>query len=323
MTPTAITPSRWRSAVVHVLFRLTSRRDRWPYRLLWPRLLMRTRSWRQPVNAIIHGHRVIMNANYAYPLTCRTFRTFNAPLLELTHQTYLATGRAVRVVDIGAAIGDTVLFLRANAGDEIAEFICIDGDEEFFGYLIQNVGSLPNCRCIHTLLSSAAREERALVRTHAGTASAQGSARTAAEPLDLVLQRGGSGPIDVLKIDVDGFDGEVLAGAGETLRRDQPSIIFEWHPKLYRQTGNDPHAVFATLQSSGYRRLLWFTKFGTFSHYGQTDNAADHRRLERHCCETVTDTDCHFDVVALPERRAISEQALADLQFAQRRRSPA
>ena len=53
--------------------------------------------------------------------------------------------------------------------------------------------------------------------------------------------------IDVLKIDVDGFDGKVLAGAVETLHRCRPSVLFEWHPKSIAATRNDPLCAFETL----------------------------------------------------------------------------
>lgn len=317
------TPHRWRSFVLTGLFRTTSRRHRVPYRWFWSRLFTLTRGWKQPVTARIHGHDVIMNGNYTYPVTCRMYPTFNAPLIELLHQTYLAAGRPIRIVDVGAAIGDTALLLYGNASEKIAEYICIDGDAEFFSYLQHNVSPLPHCRCLRALLSSENREERALVRTHGGTASAQGTTTTAAQPLDALLQTAQIGPIDLLKIDVDGFDGEVLGGASARLHRDQPAIILEWHPKLYRQTGHEPLRVFPLLRDAGYQRLLWFNKFGAFSHYGTVDDHDDHRRLERHCHETVTDADWHYDIVVLPESRSIAEQPLADLQFASHRRSPA
>ena len=61
----------------------------------------------------------------------------------------------------------------------------------------------------------------ALVHTHAGTASPQGSA-VSGRPLDNVdaLREA-----DVLKVDTDGFDGGVVAGATHTLATARPHVI--------------------------------------------------------------------------------------------------
>jgi hypothetical protein len=98
-------------------------------------------------------------------------------------------------------------------------------------------------------------------------------------------------------------------------------VIFEWHPKLCQATGNDPFRGFEALRATGYERLVWFTKFGTFSHYGSTHDQDGHIRLQRHCLTTLADKECYFDVVAIPNHHPINEQDLADLNYAGRKRS--
>ncbi|WP_018348168.1 FkbM family methyltransferase [Longispora albida] len=51
-------------------------------------------------------------------------------------------------------------------------------------------------------------------------------------------------PVDVLKVDVEGYDGYVLRGAEEMLHRDQPAMLIEYVPKQLRACGF-PLAEFA------------------------------------------------------------------------------
>lgn len=314
-------PNRGKSFLFNLLAYVTSKRDRFPYRLFWDRFYTRTRSWTMPVTTVIHGRPVIINFNDCYPIFSRLFPALNNPLIELVNQVFLALARPVRFVDIGASVGDTVLLIEANCPRMVSQYICVEGDVEFFAFLEHNLASLPNCRRLLYQLSSGQRQERSLVRTHGGSASAQGPRLVTAVPLDDVLASNNVGPVDVLKIDVDGFDGEVLAGAERTLKEQQPAVIFEWHPKLCQETGNDPFRGFEALRATGYERLVWFTKFGTFSHYGSTHDRDGHIRLQRHCLTTSADEECYFDVVAIPNRHPINEQDLADLNYAGRKRS--
>src|SRR5262249_32276401 len=64
----------------------------------------------------LHGVDVAVNVGHPYPAFARRWPTYNAPLVELVHQTARARGRAVTLVDVGASIGDTVLLVRERCG---------------------------------------------------------------------------------------------------------------------------------------------------------------------------------------------------------------
>lgn len=274
-----------------------------------------------PVEANIHNRPVVVSFNYTYPIFCRRFPTLNDPLVELVHQAFRTLGRPIRLADIGAAVGDTVLLIDANCPRMVNEYICVDGDDEFFAYLDHNLSQLPNCRRFLSQLSSGHRQERSLIRTHGGTASAQGEKQNTAVPLDDLLAAEGVESVDVLKIDVDGFDGEVLAGAGRILCEQQPAVIFEWHPILCRQTGNSPFTHFQTLSEAGYSELVWFNKLGEFSHFGRPNDVSEIERLADYCLRSTTRYDWHYDVVALTPGSGIDRMKLADMAFAAARPS--
>jgi FkbM family methyltransferase len=72
--------------------------------------------------------------------------------------------------------------------------------------------------------------------------------------LDDLLARTGFAPTH-LKIDVEGCEGEVLAGARTTLRVHRPILFLELHGALLRAGGRDPETVLASLAAHGYDRL--------------------------------------------------------------------
>jgi hypothetical protein len=96
---------------------------------------------------------------------------------------------------------------------------------------------------------------------HESTASAQGDSLVWALALDdISLVKTES--IDVFKIDVDGFDGRVLAGSRKLLLQHKPVVIFEFHPGLVKETGNEILLPFIVLAETGYHTLIWFDKYG-------------------------------------------------------------
>src|SRR5262245_50236152 len=91
-----------------------------------------------PVQTTIHGVKVRVNYGYTYPLNMRLYRDLNNPLVELTVQTSLSYERPVVVIDVGAAIGDTVLLLDSNCPSHVAKYVCVEPDAEFSSYLEVN-----------------------------------------------------------------------------------------------------------------------------------------------------------------------------------------
>jgi len=315
------TPSFWDTLAYQLLVKTCVRRDRAWIRWWWWPLHKKCTARNRVVRTTIHNREVIVNFGYTYPFVARRYPTFNDPLLQLVAQVRRQRDRPIRFVDIGAAVGDTVLLVHSNCAEMVSEYVCVDGDHEFFAYLQANLNFLPSAKLILRQLARSEGREPSLVRIHSGTASAQGKELVAAAPLDQVLAEAGVGAVDLLKIDVDGFDGEVLAGAGNLLKRDRPAVIFECHPILCDRTGNDWGTAFAALRDSGYAMTAWFTKFGAFSHYcSLADEAAIAKMME--FCRKSSQEDWHYDVVALPEGEGWDWIELADSKFARNRRSP-
>jgi len=316
MTPTVLD-----SLIFRFLIRTCSRRDKFWVKPWWEPVYNALIARGRTLRLTFHGREVLVNSGNTYPLIMRSFRSFNAPLLELVHELYKAKERPFRFVDVGSATGDTVLMVESNCPAMVSEYVCVDGDPVFFEYLKHNLSFLPNVRYVHAQLSRSAGYSPSLVRIHAGTASAQGEEAVQTAPLDEVLGSHAVGSVDLLKIDVDGFDGEVLAGAIGILANDRPCVIFEWHPILCKQTGNDWREAFKALISNGYSRFVWFTNFGPFSHFMLHYHEPTIDALAEYCLRDVP-KDLHFDVVALHDSSPLDIESLAMLEYSAKRTSP-
>ncbi|CAN5600885.1 FkbM family methyltransferase [soil metagenome] len=270
-----------------------------------------------PTPARVHGFDVVLNQGDSYPSIVAAFPYFNAPLVELVHQMYRVRGQPIVVGDIGAAIGDTVLLLKQRCPDAVARFICVEGAAEFFELLRANMAQFNNVTIVQQLLASAEREIPRLVQHHPGSAAASGEELAAAIELDRV-DAISSANIDVLKIDVDGSDGEVIRGARQLLVRCAPAVIFEWHPKLLQQTGASFEGAFAALTEYGYDRFLWFTNTGFFSHFDDGFSAGAAAKMAAYLLKINYRADEHFDVVALHSSHELNEIELAAMEFARR-----
>jgi FkbM family methyltransferase len=260
---------------------------------------------RLPVRVFLHGRSMFLNPGSPYPFLIADAPDFNSGLVASTACLHRMLGRPLRVVDLGAAIGDTVALLRERLPAAVESFICVDGAEENRPLFEANTQGIANLSAHFTLLAATPGKISSLVRQHAGTAMAAGRGEAPAITLDELL--GGADStlrVDLLKCDIDGCDGEALLGAREILKRCQPLVIFEWHPELIRRCGNDHYAAFQALGDAGYERFLWFSNRGPFSHRSALPTPAEVKWWAEFLIARHEPMGPHFDMVAVPRTLA-------------------
>lgn len=241
-----------------------------------------------------------MNAGNPYPFTIRELPRFNAGLVATVTELHATVGRPLRMIDVGAAIGDTVALIDERCPGKVADYYCIEGDAGFARYFRHNTGGIPGVHLEVAMLAADRVAVPSLVRHHPGTASATGPTLMEATTVDALLPK--LWAWDLLKIDVDGFDGEVIAGSTRLLAKAQPGVYFEWHPRLFQNAGNRFGLPFERLSEAGYVDYLWFSNRGPFSHFTAVP---DHEALANSATllsQDIDGCDAHFDVLALPPR---------------------
>lgn len=271
------------------------------------------------VKTVVHGHSVYLNYGYTYPIYSRLYRTLNDPLVELVYQCYLSKNSPINVIDVGAAIGDTALLMLTSCPEMIGELWCIDGEEFFFKYLQANLKNYPDVHYVFTRLSDKDGRFPALVRQHEGTASARGGRDDTFNTLDSTVSAEHIFGTDLLKIDVDGFDGKVLGGSARLLKTFNPAVIFEWYPDLYQKTGNDILYPFKFLAENGYENFIWYDKFGTYHCVMHGFDQSEIEKKKAFCAKNNKDIGWHYDVIALHRTSRVSVSALIEMKFAKAR----
>jgi len=159
----------------------------------------------------------------------------------------------VTLLDCGADIGTVSTLLVATCGN-IKRLIAFEPNETAYNVLMTNVMAMPI---------------RALAR-YAAVGSCSGRCQLVRDPHDasahaMYIEPTAGGPIEVeqidsldvepdqplaIKIDVEGTEASVIAGAMLTIRRASEVIVaFEAHPRVLRRTGADPIHIMRALHT--------------------------------------------------------------------------
>lgn len=118
-----------------------------------------------------------------------------------------------------------------------------------------------------------------------------------AMPLDSLL--GGEDRIDLLKMDIEGYEPIALAGMQQSLERCRPVILTEFNPLLITSNGkSEPEAYLDALQAMGYAIHIIQEDGAQTLPLNTGEVMAAWRRLNR---RKNADGEYHLDLVARPQ----------------------
>jgi len=141
----------------------------------------------------------------------------------------------MRIIDVGANIGYYMLMFRHLVGEQ-GEVICVEPSPENLIELRKNITENPFTNI--ELHEVAIGSEEGTVSVRGGINSGvvkdgAGIASVELRTLDSLTESA----VDFVKIDVDGYEGQVLEGALPLLRRDHPILYLEVHPHMIPRFG--------------------------------------------------------------------------------------
>ena len=205
---------------------------------------------------------IALPADHALPRSLKEHPLYDRFLPYLASK--LPHGSAV--IDVGANCGDTLASMLAR--NESLRFVCVEPDDVFFGYLERNIelirSTSPNVsiRAVKSLVGKTLGS--AELQSHNGTAHAVASHRQeaqAARTLDDIVSEATLENISLLKVDVDGFDYDVLDSAEHVVRSQAPLLFFECYVGTEEQL-NGFKRTMQSLADSHYEHWLVFDNFG-------------------------------------------------------------
>lgn len=182
-------------------------------------------------------------------------------------------------VDIGANVGDTVAILRRLCHFPI---LCIEGDDQFFALLEQNVAGLKDVYLEHTFVGPTSGLVQGRIHSAMGTArlivnSAEGETIPISTLSDVLKRHPLFANTKMIKTDTDGFDCLILRSEVKLLSHLKPVLFFEYDPyfiSLYNDNGSE---IFETLRQVGYHSIMVYENNGD---YLLTANLTDKALLE-------------------------------------------
>jgi FkbM family methyltransferase len=249
-----------------------------------------------PCTMQIHGRSMNMPLSHELPAYLHQLPLYDALPGRLGR--FLRQSRMrLCLIDVGANIGDSITGFGIGTADRV---LAVEPNPHFSRYLLQNwpdpaVVSHSSCLC-----SADSGLENFVIAEDRGTASIRrddAGTRMQRMPLDqLVSEFEGFEHIDVVKIDTDGHDLEVLAGARGLIQAHKPALLFECD--IFGRTDYVAavHERLRTLLDCGYRTLIVYDNQGYL--VGRFE-LADQAALSRLLFQQLVSPRHYFDLVLL------------------------
>lgn len=196
------------------------------------------------------------------------------PELRRVVRRFLSPGNFA--IDVGANVGIITLVMSKCVGESGVVWAC-EPNPAYVDKLRRNLAlnRIPNVQVFEAAVSDRAGQARLAVPRDpvhaAGGSLGAGMHEHLKDAIEIPVQTvrldelvaSGSPKrqVDLIKIDVEGYEAKVLSGAMELLRRDRPVLLFEYTGPWWAKVDADLGAVLATLLALGYtdvRHVAWW-----------------------------------------------------------------
>ena len=220
----------------------------------------------------IGRHKILFPLSHNFPLFIKLFPDYSQNVGRLA-KIALKKYPQLKLVDIGANIGDTVAILRRYANFPI---LCIEGNPHYFKLLKRNMLGFEDIELAQEYLGISNKVIKAEIVTTGGSAHISGKSRLDSietKTLEEVLKtKKGFANSKFVKIDTDGYDTLIIKGAVNWLEKVKPIIFFEYSPDLLSRNDEYRLEVFNLLRRIGYEHAAFYNNFGEYLLSTKLDN---------------------------------------------------
>lgn len=171
----------------------------------------------------------------------------------------------LRVIDIGANIGDSAVIIKSKADMPI---LCIEGDEKYFSLLKRNVSQWKDVFIEKCFVGIPGNRKGEYIH-HKGSGkiieNENDGSNIHFENLDSILERNPLfRDIKLIKIDTDGFDCRIIRSEIDLISKLKPVIFFEYDPYFLNNINDDGLSIFNDLYKINYRKMIIYENTGEY-----------------------------------------------------------
>ena len=205
---------------------------------------------------------LILPFDHALPKIKLNFPKYDTALPELCAFLKYNNINDIKIIDVGANIGDTINQIIARVSSVSA--LCIEPSKVFFSLLIENTKNFKDVEYLNSFISNQDKtylkiEEKRGTASSSITESSQNSINCFT--LDYLVKNNFSKfkDINILKIDTDGWDIHVLEGARNVMASTKPFIFFEFSPThLCQNVTTNTTKILSLFKFYGYFNFILY-----------------------------------------------------------------
>ena len=225
------------------LVRKVLRRVRWRVRDTWPN------RW---VERDIASMRMAMPWSHRLPDYVRADPAYGENLLRLAE--HLAGDEPLRVIDVGANIGDSTLLILGRVQGRV---LAVEPDEVFLPFLRHNVAGDDRVVVEESLLVAEPASDRWRSVRVGGTATFVRDVDSDSDVSSITVDQLRSRHPDfdklrLVKSDTDGYDVALGPAIARAWADSRPVLFLEYDERLTRTAGLDPRRLWTDLADLGY-----------------------------------------------------------------------
>lgn len=162
-------------------------------------------------------------------------------------------GEGDTVIDVGACLGDHTVPYAQIVGDK-GQVFAFEPNQEAYECLIHNTQNYPQIKCFNFGLSDIEKDLGFVRHSNLGASylTDDGSAKVKVKPLNSITNLFDLTKVKFIKIDVEGWELNVLNGCKEMITQSKPIIMIEIAACHQERYGNTPIDIYKWLKDNGY-----------------------------------------------------------------------